>query len=1527
MDHEPRAENPDLTGRLSGLSPEKLALLERMMQARQSSARNIAAIPRRTPGPTAPLSFAQQRIWFLDRLAPGNPYYNECAPWRLSFELDPEAIQAAVNEIVRRHETLRTSFQEWDGEPVQVISPHLEVELTQIDLRPLDAAAREAAAQREVQRDADTPFDITQPPLFRTTLLRLDEDDYTLILTMHHIVCDGWSMPVFFNEFSALYEAFVEGAPSPLPELAIQYADFAVWQRSLLGAGVITRQIDYWRRQLAGLPQLELPTDRPRPSTPSYRGARQYFRVSEAATAELNVLAQRENATLFMTLLTAFQILLSRYTGLEDIVIGVPIAARTRTELEPLIGFFVNSLVMRLNLEGNPTFREALRRARQVVLDAFANQDVPFEKVVEELHPERDTARNPLFQIIFQYFNVPGAPLEETDASAEIETASSKFDIRFDMVQSTSGLLAFFEYNTDLFDAATMRRMASHFTTLLESIARDPDANVSSLELLTAAERRGLLDEWGTAAADYPRDSTVQVLFEKRVAESPQSIALECGAVRLTYAELNRRSNCLADELRGLGVGPDVLVGITCERSPETIAAILAIVKAGGAYLPLDANWPVERLRFTALDSGIALALALEGELDSIASDSLRVLRIPRAPVDENWDASRAPAAGIDSLLYVMPTSGSSGAPKGVSVTHRGVLRLVVNPNYIDISARDTFIQFAPIAFDASTLEIWAPLLNGARLVILPPYVPSLDELGHAIQRSGATIVWLTASLFRQMIDSQIHELHGVRLLLCGGDVLSPAHVRKAAGELHATKVINGYGPTENTTFTTTYTVPADGNFGASVPIGRPVSATSVYVLDPHLNLLPAGVPGELYIGGDGLARGYWRREQLTSERFISSPFGTGRRLYRTGDKVRWRADGILEFLGRFDDQVKIRGFRIEPSEVQCVLSEHPAVAEAVVVAREDTPGDKRLVAYVVPRPGFFARERRRTAGEHVAEWKELFDSSFESSGEVSASAPNLAGCVSGDAGLPVPAEELEEQIEQTVARVRSLAPSRVLDIGFGAGLLLLRLAPDVERYEATDISRAAIESLRGPLRAQSLSHVTLRECHAEDFSGVVPGAFSTVILNSVAQYFTGIDHLRQVIEGAVEAVADGGCVFIGDVRHHGLLEAFHTFVQVQRASPADSCHALQDAIRAQMQRESELLVHPDFFLRTVAALPRVAAVRVEQKRGVYVNQMTAFRYDVFIEVGKAMQPFAVDWRPWTNIEDLRDLLAASPVPVIGISDLPGSRTRTMARMVKWLAENSSGQTVRDLRLAITAMRDDGVDPESLWMLQEATSFNVEVRCPDDSGCFDVVLRRRGSPATPVASRAPAAAVCANDPLGAEVAHRWLPALRAHLRQKLPAFMIPAAFVTLDELPLNANGKVDRHALPPPGQERPDLDEAFLSPSNEIEEILAEIWSELLDFEQVSVDDNFFDLGGHSLLGTQLISRIRNAFRIELPLRRLFESPTIAGLAQAVEEMQGTSASEPQVIRAAPAPLEVESMSDEEVDRALREMLHQGKIE
>jgi len=1406
MDPQRRADGPDTIERLNGLSPEKRALFDRLIQARQNTARAAGAIPRRGFTGPAPVSFAQQRMWFLDRMAPGNPYYNECLPSHIPADLDPELVERAVNALVRRHESLRTRFQDNGGVPVQLIEPHAHVPLHTVDFSHLPAPERDAQAMRLIEQEARTPFDTSRLPLFRTVLVRLGDQDSMFVLTIHHIICDGWSMPLFFNELFAHYEAAAQDRPSPLPELPIQYADYAVWQRKQVAQEQVARQVEYWRGQLDGLPQFELPFDRPRPSMPSYRGTRLHFTVSERTCEELQRLGHRGDATLFMVLLAAFQAMLSRYTGQDDIVVGAPTAGRSRSELEGVIGLFVNSLVMRSDLSGNPTFKEALRRVRQTVLGAFAHEDVPFDKIVEEIHPQRDTSRNPLFQIIFQYFNAPGVTRDEIHPTVRIESAGAKFDLRLDLYQAASGLNAYFEFSNDLFDTATIQRMVGHFQTLLDGIARNPDARLSELPLLTEAEAQELLKKGKGTASGYPRHLTVSQVFEQQVKMRGDAIAVECGDVRWSYAELNRRANMIAAQLTARGVGPGTLVGLTAIRSAETVAGALGIVKAGGAYVPLEPNWPAERLRLAVEDSGTRVLLTLRGEFDGVTLPAVEMVHIPRDTPGVEWDANATVRASIDDLLYVMPTSGSTGGPKGVAVPQRGVLRLVCSPDYVRLTRDDVFLQFAPWPFDASTFEVWAPLLNGAKLVVHPPDLPSVEELGRAIRASGATIIWLTASLFRQMVDSSLESLGGVRQLLTGGDVLSPQHVRTMTSSVPGCRVINGYGPTENTTFTSTFDVPAGAAF-ASVPIGKPINDTTVYVLDSTRNLVPIGVPGELYIGGDGLARGYVNRPERTAERFVESPFQPGDRLYRTGDTVRWLADGNLEFLGRLDDQVKIRGFRVEPGEVQAVLAAHPSIQDCIVVAREATPGEKRLVAYVVRRDGDQPVGHAISANDHVQHWKSVFDEMSRVDGEVAGRVPDLAGWVSRYTDEPFSREEIDEQVTATVRRIRELRPRRVLEIGCGTGLVLLRLSPEVASYRGTDISTTALESLGREVRKRNLDHVTLSERSAEDFSGIEPRSLDTVVLNSVVQYFSGLDQLTGVLRGAIDATRDGGHVFVGDVRHFDLLEAFHTSVHIARAPQSEPCVALLDSIRADMQREVELLIAPAFFEGLVSE-PRVGWVAVQQKRGLHSNEITAFRYDVVLGVSDQKDaPAQVPWHAWGEFGELGalvDWLERERPPAVGISAIPNLRNHTAARLVQWLHAEGAHKTMRDLQAFLPEIAGAGVDPEQIWALEELLPYGVEVRCSDASGAFDCVFVsgthsvRSVAPRTLLAveNRAP----LATDPLRAGASHLWIPTLLVHLRASLPDWMIPSSFVAMDALPLNANGKVDRGALPPPGQ-------------------------------------------------------------------------------------------------------------------------------
>jgi amino acid adenylation domain-containing protein len=950
-------EQISLNKRIAGLSPERRAVLERLL--RQEQHVNTSVGPRDRSLDPPPLTFAQEQLWFLDQLAPGNWFYNESSALHLTFPVNTAVLQRALNEVARRHETLRTTFITLRGELVQAIAPQFAVPMVEVDLSGLAPAERNAEARRIAIEDARSPFDLALGPLIRTTLLRMSKKESVFLLTMHHIIFDGWSFTILLRELSQIYEAYAAGRPSPLPELPIQYGDFAVWQRRWLRGDALEARLGYWRKQLADLPLLQLPTDYPRPAFQSFQGARHTLKIPRALCEAIRALGVTEGMTPFMTLLTAFKALLYRYAGQDEIVVGVPIANRDRVEIEGLIGFFVNTLVMRTDFSGDPTFREALARVRKVSLEAFEHQDVPFEKLVEQLQPQRDLSRNPLFQVTFQLYGSntgSGEGIASFDDAAspfEVDPGTAKFDLRFDLAETTDGgLTGFLEYDTALFAPESVARMARHFQILLECAVANPGLRLSALALLTPAERNELIVERNATTASYPRDARIHELFERQVERMPGSIAVECDGETLTHAELDRRANRLAHYLRRLGAGPETPVGISAERSIEMIVGLLGILKAGGVYVPLDLDDPRERLLFSVENAGVRIVLTRERQLFFLSDRGIRVipLALESADIDREPDEHLSIAADSGSLAYILFTSGSTGKPKGVCVPHRAVVRLVVNTNFIRADEKDVFLQFAPLGFDASTFEIWGALLNGARLVIFPPYVPSMEELGEIIQRRRVTVLWLTAALFHQLVDFHLDSLAGVRHLLAGGDVLSVPHIRKYLDRYPHATLTNGYGPTENTTFTCTYSTSDASAIGASCPIGKPIANTRVYVLDRNRQLVPSGLPGELYAAGDGLARSYLNEPELTAQKFVADPFSSepDTRMYATGDRVRYLPDGNLEFLGRSDNQVKIRGYRIELDEITSVLRGHPAVRDAVCIVREDAPGDKRIAAYVV---------------------------------------------------------------------------------------------------------------------------------------------------------------------------------------------------------------------------------------------------------------------------------------------------------------------------------------------------------------------------------------------------------------------------------------------------------------------------------------------------------------------------------------------------------------------------------------------------
>jgi len=908
-----------------------------------------------------PLSFAQERLWFLDQMAPGNPFYNLQIDIPLFCAADIDVWRLVIQEIVHRHEILRTTFHSSAGRPVQRILPEIDIPIAFVDLRTHPPDSRENFAKSIGEDDARRPFDLSQGPLLRVTLTQLDDEVYICFLTMHHIVTDGWSMDVLTQEIAVLFEAFSLGQPSPLPELPIQYADFAVWQRQQHTTAKLEHQLAYWRTQLDGYQDLELPADFPRPQESSYRGGFQSAVTDSRVIESLRRVSQKESATLFMTLLAAFQVLMMRYSGQKDIVVGTPIANRTIPETQQLIGFFVNTLVMRGRFEGRPTFREFLRTVRETALGAYSNQDLPFEKLVEELQPRRDLSRNPIFQVMFVMqasitkLNAPTATAPSYQPGpakpSEVSYGNAKFDLTLYLTEEEGNLHAIFEYSTDLFTDDTIARLIQHWQTLLQSIAATPDAPVACLPILPPSERTSLLNDWNQTSTNFPRDSTIGELFSLQAKVCPDAVALSCEGVCMTYRELDSLTNRLARWLIMKGVRCGDPVGIQLPRGIDMVLAVLATIKAGGAYLPLDPSFPEPRLQAMITDAHPRIILS----------------SIPQLPDDP----SPLPLNGNGNTpAYILYTSGSTGRPKGVCVNHRNVIRLVRNTDYCEFLPGDIFLLFAPLQFDASTFEIWGALLNGARLEIAPNRPLALNELAALIENCRVSTLWLTASLFHQMVDSYLGSLWHVRQLLAGGDVLSAAHCQRVLDELPNCTLINGYGPTETTTFATYHRMRHGDQMNGQVPIGRPLANTKLYVLDAEQQLVPVGIPGELYIGGDGVAIGYLHQDDLTAARFVQNPFapvGSGDRLYRTGDYVRYRRDGVLLFIGRQDHQVKLRGYRIELGEIEAIMRDHPLVRDACVVARE-LSGDRQLVGYAA-MDGTTAHEVRQHLQQQLPEY------------------------------------------------------------------------------------------------------------------------------------------------------------------------------------------------------------------------------------------------------------------------------------------------------------------------------------------------------------------------------------------------------------------------------------------------------------------------------------------------------------------------------------------------------------------------------
>jgi len=944
--------------RIADLSPSKRALLALHLKQQAVASSAEQSIPRRSKDGPLPLSFSQQRLWLLNQLDPDSPVYNIPKAVQINGPLQVDTLHRSLETIIARHTALRTTFKLIDGEPQQTVSKEWSLNLPVISLSHLPQANKDDEVERLLNEHIIKPFDLTRDLLLRPMLIQIEPETYILLLVTHHIASDGWSSNILFQEISAFYTAFSKGEAASLPELPIQYTDFALWQREQLQGEVLEKQLAYWREQLRDAPPiLELPTDHPRTKVKTSFGGRQSITLPKSLYDSLKALSKRQNATLFMTLLAAFKILLYRYTAQEHMVVGTPIANRTRLEIENLIGFFVNTLVMHTDLSENPTFKEVLVRVRDVALGAYSHQDLPFEKLVEALQPERHLHVNPLFQVMFIFQDASNKTLTLpglTVSNLPKRIGTEQFDLTLSMYETAAGLNGYLTYNADLFESATIERMIGHFQTLLEGIVANPEMTISQLPLLTDTERQQLLVDWNDTVTSCQPGQCIHHLFEAQAVQTPEAIAVISGDEQLTYLELNQRANQVAHYLKRYGVGPETLVGICMERSLDMIISLMAILKTGAGYVPLDPTYPRERLAFIAEDAQVSILLTQNKLLEALPEVDAQIINL-----DKDWSAILQEsqvnvASGVtgDNVAYVMYTSGSTGKPKGVVVLHRGVCNyLLWRKSYFPLTDTDRVLQKTSFGFVDSVWELFEPLMVGAQLIMAEPnrHQDPAYLVKFIVEKKITAADFIPSLLYLFLDEPGVEKCTSLRRVTTGSETVTVDLQARFFTRLKA-NLYNLYGPTEASIASTCWTCQPD-DVKRNVPIGRPIANTHIYLLDKYLQPVPIGLPGEVHIGGLGLARGYLNRPELTAEKFINNPFSDDpeARLYKTGDLARYLPDGNIEFLGRIDHQVKIRGYRIELGEVEAFVKQYPFVQEAATIVREDRPGDKRLVAYIVP--------------------------------------------------------------------------------------------------------------------------------------------------------------------------------------------------------------------------------------------------------------------------------------------------------------------------------------------------------------------------------------------------------------------------------------------------------------------------------------------------------------------------------------------------------------------------------------------------
>ncbi len=1462
-----------------------------------------------------PMSEGQQEIWLATRFGrDASCAFNLASTLHLRGRLRFPELQRAVRMLGQRHEALRC-VPNPDGQ-TQRVMPACDVELPLIDLSAL-TDDREARLEQLKQAEVADEFDFDKGPLFRAKVIKLAEEEHLVILTAHHLIADGWSCGVICRDLGKLYAAACEGRPHGLPD-AMPYSEWIAERASAASSADRRSSEDYWTSQYAGspVPVLDLPSDRPRPPVKTFAADRLSLYLDEPFAQSLRKMAGKQGATLFASVLAGFHVLLARLSGQNDVVVGFSLAGQSDVEGRDLVGHCVQFLPLRLVLDKGQPFSAHIKNVRGKVFDAFENKSFTFGTLIQRLNIPRDPSRVPLMSVAFNLDpSSLGIAFHDLQCTAgSVPRRYENFDVFFNLVESAKGIEVQCTFNLDLFDRDTMRRRMDQYKMLLEGAIRDADMPSEDLPLLPATERERILVEFNRTEAPAPRGRLFD-LFTAQAQATPEAVAVDARGGRTTYAELDARSNQLAHYLGSRGVVVGRRVAVCMPRCTELLVALLGTMKAGGAYVPIDPELPPERIAFVLRDAGVDVVLAHSATASAFADCEKLVLSLDSG-ADELSGRPTTPVATTataESLAYVMYTSGSTGEPKGVMVPHRAVVQYLswAIERYGMASGSGAPVH-SSVAFDLTVTALFGPLLRGKTVFLLDEQ-KDVESLGRVLADPGGfSVTKLTPAHLGILSDQLAPErlAHTTHAIVVGGEQLLASHV--ATFRRHAPNValFNEYGPTEAAVGCCVQQIDGSSPTMGPIAIGRPTPNTRIYILDEKLSPVPIGVTGELCIAGPQVALGYLNRPELTAARFVADPFSNepGARLYRSGDLARHRVDGVIEYLGRRDQQVKIRGYRIELGEIEAVLEKSPGVERAVVITRGDSAETRTLAAFVVPQISPSVESGSDAAQKEA--WRKKWDALYAAGAQAIADGSAggelddivLLRQLSDKTGYEA---EVQEGLDATFARLCELELGRVWAIGCGTGAELLRLAPQCGSIHGTDYAEGGIREIERLLttpKYAALANVTAAVRDADDFAGVSPGSYDSVIINSVCQYFPDGAYFRRVLAGAVAAVKSGGTVFIGDVQSYQLLEAHHAYDQLERSPGEMTAAELARLVKRRIETEDELVVDPAFFHAFARETPAIGRVELRLRRGKIQNETTRFHYDVWLHVGPRPEPTAAQWLDfeasgWTSVADVERALEGRP-ELACVSNVPNWRNACHIAAAKHLreAEQRGLADVAAIRRAVEG--EAGVDPEALWALGATHGYEVELHFSDagDLGRFDAVFHRpNGKPArVPCRERANAEGdaawwtTYANEPAKKLLARRLTDELRRRSEQRLPSYMVPASITVVDSLPLTHNGKVDLVALAARDDSAGRATRAALvAPRTEMEQRVASVWCEVLGLDKLGVHDNFFELGGHSLLGIQVIVRLRElCAQPELSLSSLFTTPTVASLSEKIEATQ-----------------------------------------